>query len=447
MRNLLNIFEDPQLKKEIIGVVKATDDLTTLQRVLNVLKAGDIDDRIKRVVGQDADAQRFIKKIVTTILAIEAPIEEKNLFLDKYAKGKVINTSALLDGKLHSFEELVGPGFTQELFKRLSIDLVSQGVGPGEVALAVLSPEIEWSGRSQGGGDILVKTKPIEVKTRASKGGRWINARKAKLDLGAIVTAISKAIPKASEVTIPDRINTKYWTDTIRPAIDPTMLKDVAEKIANATFKFTNNKAYQKALINGDADMIVNTYLETGYNNYKKYSGFVGMLLMDIPTEQAQYFVEYADMQGSIGVATTYIYAPESEMMPQVTLSPGAGDLRAGRFVPDTASLTGLKNKKDIEKKSTVFAKKLAAARGVRDPSVINKMIELTMQYVMDNVPVDKIVAKLTKLIPALNPRAKTPAPAPQVQQPVAEPEIEEPEIAQQPKAAPKAIQPPRQRR
>jgi len=274
MRNLLNIFEDPQLKKEIIGVVKATDDLTTLQRVLNVLKAGDIDDRIKRVVGQDADAQRFIKKIVTTILAIEAPIEEKNLFLDKYAKGKVINTSALLDGKLHSFEELVGPGFTQELFKRLSIDLVSQGVGPGEVALAVLSPEIEWSGRSQGGGDILVKTKPIEVKTRASKGGRWINARKAKLDLGAIVTAISKAIPKASAVTIPDRINTKYWTDTIRPAIDPTMLKEVAEKIANATFKFTNNKAYQKALINGDADMIVNTYLETGYNNYKKYSSY-----------------------------------------------------------------------------------------------------------------------------------------------------------------------------
>jgi len=444
MRNLINIIsEDPQLKKEIIGVVKATDDLTTLQRVLNVLKAGDIDDRIKRVIGQDADAQRFIKKIVTTILAIEAPIEEKNAFLDKYAKGKVINTAALFDGKLHSFEELVGPGFTQELFKRLSVELVSQGVGPGEVALAVLSPEIEWSGRSQGGGDIQVKKKPIEVKTRASKGGRWINARKAKLDLGAIVTAISKAIPKSSQVTIPDRINTKYWTDTIRPAIDPKMLKTVAEKIANATFSFTNNKAYQKALTNGDADMIVNVYLETGYNNYKAYSGFVGMLLMDIPTEQAQYFVDYKDMQGSISVATTYIYAPESEMMPQVTLAPGAGDLRAGRFVPDTASLVGLKNKKDIEKKSTVFAEKLADARGVRDPAIIRDMIALTMQYVTTNTPVDKIVSKLTSLIPALNPRAKK-APAPRVQQPAVEPE--EPEIAQ-PKAAPRAIQPPRQRR
>ena len=140
MRELINIVEDPQLKKEIINVVKSTDDLTVLQRVLNTLKAGNIDDRIKTVIGQDGDAQQFLKKIISAIMSIEAPVEEKNAFLDKYAKGSVINTSLLLDGKLHSFAELVGTGFALDLFKQLSVELVSQGVGPGEVALAVLSP-------------------------------------------------------------------------------------------------------------------------------------------------------------------------------------------------------------------------------------------------------------------------------------------------------------------
>ena len=186
IRHLINLFEDPKLKKEIIGVVNATDDLSVLHRVLNVLKSGNIDDRIKSVIGKDADAQRFIKQIINIILQIDAPVEEKDTFLKLYAKGKVINTSKLLNGKLYNFADLVGTGFTLELFKRLTVELVSQGVGPGEIALAVLSPDIAWSGRSQGGGDIQINKKPVEVKTRVSKGGRWINARKAKMDVTGI---------------------------------------------------------------------------------------------------------------------------------------------------------------------------------------------------------------------------------------------------------------------
>jgi len=409
MRNLINIIEDKQLKKEIIGVVNATDDFTVLQRVLNVLKAGNIDERIKSVIGKDGDAQYFLKQIVKAILDIEAPIEEKNEFLNRYEKGTVIVSSKLLDSELHSFADLVGNGFTLELFKQLSVDLTSQGVGPGEVALAVLSPDIQWSGRIAGGGDIIVNKKAVEVKTRVKEGGRWINARKAKLDLAGIHAAMTSNL--LTPVEIPDRVNTTTWADTIRPAIDPKKLKDVVKKIADSTFKFVDNAQYQTALISGDAATIVNAYLNVGYDNYKKYSGFEGMLLMDVPTEQIQYFRDYADMNGSISTGTCYIMAPESEMMPQVILDPGAGPIRVGRLgktvVPDTSpDATNLQYQKEISD----FAETLAAKYKASYPHVIGKIVHMTTDALQQGVPSKDILAMLKAEIPELNPSTPTSA-------------------------------------
>jgi hypothetical protein len=407
MRNLINITEDKNLKKEIIDVVKATDDLTVLQRVLNTLKAGNIDERIKSVIGKDGDAQTFIKQIVKAILEIEAPIEEKNAFLDRYAKEAIVDSSKLLNGKLSNFAEIVGTGFALELFNRLTVELVSQGVGPGEVALAVLSPNIQWSGRVSGGGDIIVNKKPVEVKARAKEGGRWINATKAKLDTGTIFKAMSTYMPKKQ---LPDRVNTSYWVDTIRPTINPRALKQIAKEIADATFKFADNSLYQKALVSGDASAIVNAYLDVGYNNYKSYSGFDGMLIMDIPTQQLQYFAEYKDMAGQITVDTVYLLAPEREMMPRVVLAPGAGPLRAGRFKSDTSAIataTQAGNKTDIKKKVAAYAKKICDHYGVTDLNVVKQVETVILQDLSHNVDPSKIPARLAKVFPELGARKK----------------------------------------
>jgi hypothetical protein len=318
----------------------------------------------------------------------------------------VIATDKLLDGKLHSFSELVGTGFTLELFKQLSVELTSQGVGPGEVALAVLSPNIQWSGRISGGGDIVVNKKAVEVKARASKGGRWINARKAKLDLGTIASTITEN--SVSPIDLPDRINASHWVDTFRPNINPRKLKDVAKKIADSTFKFVDNSSYRDALIAGDASAVVNSYLEVGYDNYKKYSAFAGMLLMDIPTEQMQYFIDYKDMQGSISVSTTYIFAPESEMMPQVILAPGAGPIRAGKFKSDTSAIATAKTVKDRQKKVTDYAKKICDHYGVTDPNTRARVAEVIMADLQHGVDPAKIPTRLMKVFPELGARKKT---------------------------------------
>lgn len=344
MRELINIFseaETPGIKQQVIGAVKATDDAGVLEKVLKVLKAGNIEARIEAILSQDEDANHFLNQIARAIIDIDSPIEEKDKFLAQYSKG-IINASTLVDKQQHGFKELCGSDFATKLFVQLSTSLVSQGVGPGEVALAVFSPKISWSGRKVGGGDIQIGNKAVEVKTTVAKGGRWINARKARMQISQIPDMIQAAMESVAAKNsdqvaelvgdqlpeMPARLNPAYWINTIRPiiALNPALLKKLTTGMANALFNQADNQQYAKALMTGDTKDIVGAILAVGYNNYRAYSGFDGMLIIDVPSQTLQYFVDYSDMEGRIKSSTAYIYAPESEAMPQVVLVPsGAG--------------------------------------------------------------------------------------------------------------------------
>lgn len=358
IRKLINIVSEaePALKKTVLDLVKTTDDEALLQKVLKTLKAGNIDERIVKVIGKDPDASKFVDKIANIIMNMDSPIEEKNAFLDKYAKGRgVLNIGMLTDGKPHTFLEICdGSKFTKDLFVILSTTLVSQGVGPGEVALAVFHPDIAWSGRAVGGGDVQIGSKAVEVKTSVSSGGRWINARKAKLDIAGIEKAIVDAerivytkfykqknpIPRE----LPARLSIDEWVNKIRPDLAnmPEVLTDCAKKMATGLFNQVPNTVYVKALISGNAMQIKDAILKVGFANYKKYSAFDGILMMDVNSEGLQYFTDYDQMAGKIKVDSAYLYAPESEAMPKVRLLPlgaggGGGEVGAGPDVAGTA--------------------------------------------------------------------------------------------------------------
>lgn len=352
MRDLLDRLDalleraDKDLKTQAIDAVRGTDDERLLRKVIVTLQAGDIEDRIEKTLSQDPDAKKFVTKIAEIVVRISAPIEEKNQFLERYSKG-ILDTTKLLDGSLHSFSDLVGAGFNTELFTALSVALTSQGVGPGEVALAVMSPKVSWSGRASGGGDINVGDKAVEVKTTVASGGRWINARKATMDMASIektlTDAITKSTGKRPESAMPSRISVSNWVNNIRPLIDSKLLPAVTKTMADALFNHTNNEQYQQALQSGSAEDIKDTILDVGFANYKAYSGFDGILLMDVPSQTAQYFRDYDSMRGRIKSETPYVYAPESEAMPKVGLAAGgsgAGGPDAGGAKPVAAKGT-----------------------------------------------------------------------------------------------------------
>lgn len=335
MRELINLIslleakteeENPtRLKKVIVDLLKTTDEGSVLNQVLKVLQAGNIDERISKIVGTDADAKQFIGQITDAIIKSNASIEQKNAFLEKFPTG-ILNAKMLVDGKEHSFEELVGPGFPTELLIDLSTRLTSQGVGPGEVALAIMSPNVKWSGRDVGGGDILVNGKPVEVKTRVSSGGRWLNTRKSNMNL----PAIKQAIEEASGLEIPARLSVDNWVNVYRPNIDPKTLPKVAQTIADGIFSGVSNNQYKEILMKGDVSDIIDEHLRTGFDNYKTLSGFEGILLMDLPTERTHYFKDYDSMTDVIKNDSVYIYAPEAEMMPKVALAGGSKSKASG---------------------------------------------------------------------------------------------------------------------
>lgn len=375
MRDLLDIiklFEAKKdegdvnsLKKAIVDLLKDTQEGTVLNQVLKVLQAGNIDERIASVVGTDSDAKQFINQITDAIIKSDASIAQKNAFLERFPKG-IIDVGAMMDGGEHSFEELVGAGFPTELLKDLSVRLTSQGVGPGEVALAIMSPKIKWSGREVGGGDILVNGKPVEVKTRVSSGGRWLNTRKSNMNL----PAIKQAIEASTGLEIPARLNVDNWVNVYRPNIDAKTLPKVAQTIADGIFNGVPNEDYKEMLMKGDTQDIIDEHLRTGYNNYKTLSGFEGILLMDLPTERIQYFTDYDDMQDLIKNDAVYIYAPEAEMMPKVALagggkaSAGKGGKQSSMEVPDAS----VGSEEDFLDKSAKIAGKASKAKPATKP-------------------------------------------------------------------------------
>ena len=322
---------EPALKKQAVAAVQSTDDADLLQKVIDTLKAGNIEERIALALAVDDDASKFVEQIADAIMKINAPIEEKDAFLQQYPQG-IVNVGTLMDGEPHKFSDIVGGGFNTKLFTYLTTTMASHGVGPGEVALATLSPEISWSGQKQGGGDLQIGDSAVELKTSVKSGGRWINPRKANIDMPGIERAIKEAHDEVYKkyykqknnigIGLPARINPEYWCTKIRPDLAkmPEVLAKCAKTMADCLFSHVNNKRYMDALINGNSATIKSAILAVGFENYKKYSKFDGMLLMDVSSETVQYFTNYDTMWDRIKSDTPYIFAPETEGMPKVTL-------------------------------------------------------------------------------------------------------------------------------
>lgn len=342
MRKFINLILEAEtgLKQQVVDLVQQTDDPQVLHKVLLALKSTGLGDSLKKVLKQDADASKMVEKLANLIVHVEGTVEEKEKFADDYLTG-FVDTAKLLNGNQNSFADIIADGFPERVFRLLAIELTAQGVGPGEIALAILSPKIKHSGRSSGGGDLNIDGKAVEVKTTVSKGGRWSDARKANLNMRAIKDAIAE-ITTANGIEMPARVGIPFWVNTIRPLIqaDKAALDKVTKIMADGLFSHVDNSAYKEALQTGDVNTIKDAVLNTGYDNYKKYAGFDGMLLIDVRGAGiAQYFETYDDMRGYTNSSTIYLMAPESEAMPQVVLTTAAaGPTSAPTSSPSIAS-------------------------------------------------------------------------------------------------------------
>jgi hypothetical protein len=316
------VIEDAeQLKSIVTGLVKQTDDEALLHRVYTTLKSNDLTSRITAALNKDQDVGSMLKTIAQVIITTEGTVDEKMAFAENYPNG-FVDVEQLFSKNKVNYNVFVAQGFPQRVFDNL-VPIIKQGVGPGELAFSIMSPKIRFTGQEAGGGDLEVDGVGfVELKTEQVKGARWINPRKANMNMMAIKKAIETA---SGGMPMPGggRINVSDWP-VVRSYIqqkNPKALKPLCQLMADSTFTHVTNSMYANALLKGTAEEIKQAIAWTGFSNYKAYSGFDGILMLSVPKRTAQYFTFISEMEGRLKISTAYVLAPEGEMMPQILLT------------------------------------------------------------------------------------------------------------------------------
>lgn len=124
----------------------------------------------------------FLEGLVDAIDKTEGTVEEKIAFAQTLGKVDHIDTNALLQPLSGWSDWLVGTPFSQRLFDTMFnfAPFRQDNKGPGEFALAILSPKITLKGAK---GDIDVAGTPIEVKAGMTASGGRLSPTKGTLGM------------------------------------------------------------------------------------------------------------------------------------------------------------------------------------------------------------------------------------------------------------------------
>lgn len=162
--------ENPAVIDELWNVIstKIADDEGGMQsRIVTSLQPANTKPEEDQTYGTG-----FLEGLVDAIDKTEGTVEEKIAFATTLGQADHIDTKALLQPLSGWGDWLVGTPFSQRLFDTMFnfAPLKEDNKGPGEFALAILSPRITLKGSK---GDITVDGTPIEVKAgMTSSGGR-----------------------------------------------------------------------------------------------------------------------------------------------------------------------------------------------------------------------------------------------------------------------------------
>lgn len=314
-----------QMKSAIIQQVQDTDDTDLVQKVYTVINKTGLSGRIAPILKRDTDTKGYVDQLVNMIIDTPGTYEEKKAFVNEYPNG-YIDIPLMLSGKYVKFEELIKGSenapiaFVQRLFDSLKQVTFGTSKGPGEFALAVLSPHIKITGK----GDLNIGEETIEVKAAATtKGGR----------VGAPGLLRSDNIPEiikkhtGLEFQSGEGLNLRQLSATMNSA----GLDDAAkQKFANELFDYIFKG---KADISGLVSAVVSGsdpnpyYLKANYEVYQDESGFSGMMLMNFPAQSLKYFRDPMQMSQEIYSFSVYLISStpgftSRQILSQVTLRP-----------------------------------------------------------------------------------------------------------------------------
>jgi hypothetical protein len=161
-----------KVKDDIISIVQNTNDLEMLDKVRSALYSKSLTSKIANAFSdRETTVHHHLDHIANTIMNLKGlDIEEKIKFAEGLKHG-YIDIEKLVSGKRVSFKGLIKAPkdlyhFALAVFNEL-IRYKPNSKGPGEFALAVMSPDI----KIDGAGDLKIGNDIIEVKASTVSGG------------------------------------------------------------------------------------------------------------------------------------------------------------------------------------------------------------------------------------------------------------------------------------
>lgn len=316
-----------QLKTDIVSQVQKTDDEILLDKIYTVLNKSGLTDRIAGTLKRDTDTEGFVTDITQLIIDTPGTYQEKYAFIQGFPTGYV-NIKKMLSGERVKFDDLLTGGpFVKTVFSALKRVTFGTAKGPGEFALAVLSPYIRITGK----GDLNIGKDIIEVKASAganvsSGGGRLGTPGLLKSDEVANIIQtytkinLARAVPEGN-ISLGTLIQ-------LSAKLDNAQRKTLGQKVFGYIFgKGVNISSCVSALVAGDLDALKKGYVMANYECYQKDSGFTGLMLINFTLGELHYYKDPAQMTQQIFDPTVYLVSKDKaaqarQIISQVTLRP-----------------------------------------------------------------------------------------------------------------------------
>jgi len=261
-------------------------------------KKGDFKSRILTMIGGDSADQdlsfapNFLRSLAAAIEQTEGTVEEKLQFANTLGKVEHIDTKKLTSVGVSSWADwLTGTEFSKRLFDNLfnAPAFKTNNKGPGEAALAILSPNITLL---TGAGDISINGTKIEVKGGESvSGGRLSPTSSTVGNVQGDKAFWSKLFPddnqKADELSNVQKVNGNNFgsfvaqyqlnADQIASILSATFRHEsVSGDITNISKKLANITALDLATI--------------ALKNYAASQGDDNFLILQRDVKQSIYF-------------------------------------------------------------------------------------------------------------------------------------------------------------
>lgn len=423
MRNLIDLITEmsagaiSKLKTDIKTQVDKTSDEELLDRIYTVLNKTNLVDRISGTLERETDTTGYVADLTKLIIDTSGTYQEKHDFIKGFPHGYV-DINLMLSGDRAKFDQLITGGpFVHRVFDALKQVTFGTAKGPGEFALAVMSPHIKITGK----GDLNIGNKVVEVKANVGKSGGRLGTP-GSLNFENVAHIIAKHT-KTSEAQLKSNNLGLGGLITLSSNLTPAQRTSLGKELFDYIFGGeVDTGALVHALAASDEGTLKKEYTKANYRHYQKETGFSGLMLMNFVSQELKYYVDPESMAEEIYEPGVYIISKDKaftarQILSQVTLRP----FKEPPVVAPSIE-QGTRTKEEIEKEVMKFATDLVRQRKA-NPAMVDPVAKRTLELLITGIRGKALMTRLVKDFPELSSR-KPAAPA-QPAQTVQEPEVE----------------------